>query len=100
MGDRRPLDDQLRHEANCSALGVTATSNRSAWALNIGLQKRPVIRRELESPRNETGVFSTWKRRVGRACASGVCLGLGELVAVAIEMDALPACDLPGSGGE
>jgi hypothetical protein len=26
-----------------------------------------------------------------------VCLGLGELVAVAIEMDELPACDLPGA---
>ena len=28
---------------------------------------------------------------------SGVCLGLGERVAVAIEMDELPACDLPGA---
>jgi hypothetical protein len=26
-----------------------------------------------------------------------VCLGLGELVAVAIEMDELPACDLSGA---
>jgi hypothetical protein len=34
----------------------------------------------------------------GAACTgSGVCLGLGELVAVAIEMDELPACDLPGA---
>ena len=29
-----------------------------------------------------------------------MCLGLGELVAVAIEMDELPACDLPIEAGE
>jgi hypothetical protein len=29
-----------------------------------------------------------------------VCLGLGELVAVAIEMDELPACGLPIEAGE
>ena len=34
---------------------------------NISLQEKPVIRRELESPRNETGVFSTWKRQLETA---------------------------------
>ena len=29
-----------------------------------------------------------------------MCLGLGELVAVAIEMDELPACGLPIEAGE
>ena len=33
----------------------------------ISLQEKPVIRRELESPRNKTGVFSTWKRHCGRS---------------------------------
>ena len=32
-------------------------------ATNISPMGKPVIRRGPESPRNETGVFSTWKRR-------------------------------------
>ena len=123
---------------------VAAVTVMLPCGAKISLQEKPVIRREPESPRNVTGVFSTWKRRApvdrdvagqlhvqpevthkldlwagvgqdrwhlpggvdGRSprmrmtvcpSRSGVCLGLGELVAVAIEMDELPACDLPGA---
>jgi hypothetical protein len=35
---------------------------RRCATANISPMVKPVIRRGLESPRNETGVFSTWKR--------------------------------------
>src|SRR4051812_41329498 len=47
---------RARHDAVCDIGGAGMRDN-------ISLQEKPVIRRESSSPRNETDVFSTWKRR-------------------------------------
>ncbi len=67
--EQRPMPDWAVVHRELRRPNVTLPGDRLARlpGAKISLQEKPVIRRELESPRNKTGVFSTWKRHCGRS---------------------------------